>query len=863
MLALILHKGDEYIGYMTADFELSDTSDKIFFEFQGSQLLFCSCNDTMIPGNEIFLKRRVHLPKKYQKVGHNKVIIAYRNEYATNGNGLHHFVDPEDKEEYLYSNFEPFSANKMFPCFDQPNLKATLKLVTVTPNNWVVVGNELELATIPLEKAGEKLKELNIPAVIISKELEINKFIFREFAATPAISTYLFACIAGPYDFFISNRKPGEGFPPMRIFIRKSLKKYVEPYAEEFFNVTECGVKFYEQSFGRKFPFSKHDQIYCPEFNVGAMENVGAVTYTEYYVFKDPPTEETRLGFTCTILHELSHMWFGDLVTMNWWNDLWLNESFATFISFLCMSIGVGLYKYQTAWSKFHKNKGWAYREDQEPTTHPITTTVENTDDAENIFDGITYMKGASSLKQLYYLVSHDTFCDGLKEYFKTYEWKNTELKDFIGSLQNALKRAGSPIDLDAWVKQWLCTKGLNELRPEIISKDGLITEFRIHQEVSVNGDPICRMHMLDIALYDKTFKATTVKRVLVEPKPITIVGSLKGKPAPFATYLNVNDFAFCKIQLDAPSIPAFQEELNKIDDTLTRLMIWRSLWDMVRDGKASTKDFLGLVVKQAALEQVEPIFTSALGFSLAATTWYVPIEFHKKENIPLFDMVVKRLKIETSENMKKHLINNAISFACTHEHKLLLIQWLKEGIQVKDAVLSQHNKYAIIEKIYEDKEFPLEEKEKLLKQELDKDKSDEGQRAKKVCEAALPNAENKAKLWNWLLDENVKESEHMIFSAMAGFMSWEQEDLTKQYQEKYFDVLINVFEKRTKSYAQEFFYLMKPHDNTPAILAKFEDILKNVKSEQKTLKKLLFEEIEDIKRVMRAQKIYREGVKI
>ncbi len=855
LLALVLHKGNEYLGYMRAEFDLAETSDKVFFDFQGKQLLFYSCNSVVIPAKDSFCQHRVQLPTKFQHVGHNVVQIAFRNAYAVDGNGLHHFVDPEDKEEYVYSNFEPYAANKMFPCFDQPNLKAEYRLMTLTQPHWAVIGNTLETATLPASAAHAKLQDAHIPAAFLTPDLIASKFVWREFEPTPRISTYLMACIAGPYDVFASKSEPG--IPAMRIFVRKSLKKFVTPYAEEFFHITSCGIKFYEGLFGQKFPFSKYDQIYCPEFNVGAMENAGAVTFTENYVFKDPPTFQTRIGFAETILHELSHMWFGDLVTMNWWNNLWLNESFATFISNLCMALAPGLETYRAAWVFFRKYKDWVYHEDQAPTTHPITAVVENTEDAENIFDGITYMKGASVLKQLYYLVSHETFCDGLKEYFAAHKWGNTELKDFIGALQNALHRAGSKLDLGAWVKQWLETKGMNEMRTAIEVKDGKIESFRILQGEADNADKVCRIHMLDIAFYDAEFKQTVLERVMVEDKPETLVEKVKGLPAPVAVLLNVNDYAYCKVSLDEKSIKEFQKGLNKVCDSLTRMIIWRSFWDMVRDGQTSSQEFLRLVVAQCLHEPDEAIFTGALSYASSAASWYVPREYSKEERSPIVEMLLKRFAVESSANEKKHIINYIISLACTLEHKKMLLHWLNEGTGAADAPLTQENRYSIIGKIYADVNFAMEEKKQLLDRELEKDKSDDGLRAKRECEAAIPTAENKAKHWLMFLDEKTKENEHMLFASMGGFNSRENRELLAPYVDKYFDAIINLFAKRSHTYAEGFFYALKPLDTSEEMIGRFEELLKKAPESEKTLRKIIREEISDSRRLLRAQKLY------
>eukprot|EP01022_Parablepharisma_sp_SALTPOND_P036192 TRINITY_DN97_c0_g1_i1.p1 TRINITY_DN97_c0_g1~~TRINITY_DN97_c0_g1_i1.p1 ORF type:complete len:835 (-),score=148.58 TRINITY_DN97_c0_g1_i1:45-2549(-) len=821
-------------------------------------------NGKAVSPAEVFGHQRIKIPVAYQEVGKVNIYeICYQNEYAKNGEGLHIFEDPEDHKHYLYSQFETFLAHKMFPCFDQPNLKAVLRLITISPSEWTIISAEYEEENVEVDSAGEAFKlldKLGLKKEIIQnfpRESKVNLRIFKE---TPKISTYLYSVIAGPYEMF---KKEKEGnFPPMRIFVRKSLKKFVEKDAEEFFYITKKGIEYYESIFGYKFPYNKYDQIYVPEFNWGGMENVGAITYTELLVFKDAATHQQYMRFANVILHELAHQWFGDLVTMNWWNDLWLNESFATFISNLCMAKAPGLERFRAVWTSFHKYKGWAYREDQEPTTHPITAVIENTEDAENIFDGITYMKGASTLKQLYYLVSHDAFCDGLKEYFQTYQWKNTELKDFIGTMQRALKKRGSAIDLDQWTKQWIFTKGLNELKPKFEVKNKVITEFKVMQEAAVNGDKVCRMHMMDIALYDGDFNTKTIERVLIDAKPETMIEKVKGMPAPVAVLLNVNDYAFCKVLLDPDSIHAFQMNLNKITDNLTRMIVWRSFWDMVRDGNTSSQEFLKLVVVQIPFEKEESIMTGALNYASSAVAWYIPREYQNNEKIPLFDMLMARLKSETSANMKKHLINYLINFACTVDHKKLLVKWLSEGTGVTDAPLSRSNRYSIIKRIYEDSSFSLEEKQKLLAAELENDKSDEGVRAQKHCEASVPTAETKEKYWNIFLDENTKESEHMLFAAMNGFNSWEQQELLKPYIDKYFEVIVGVFEKRSRSYAENFFEILKPNEVNETVLQKFENLKGKVKEEEKTLKKLVLEEIEDTKRILKAQKVYLAGLK-
>ena len=473
----------------------------------------------------------------------------------------------------------------MFPCFDQPNIKGTLRLITISPSNWVVIGNEYEEINEPLDKEGKAfslLTKFGVDENAVKKLEKVENAQLRVFRETKVISTYLYVIVAGPYDMFC---KEAEGkIPPMRIFVRKSLKKFVEKDVEEFFYITKMGIEFYSQYFGYPFPFSKYDQIYVPEFNWGAMENAGAVTYTENLVFKDAATDQQYMRFSNIILHELSHHWFGDLVTMKWWNNLWLNESFATFISHLCQMRSPGLERYRAAWKSFCLSKDRAYREDQLPTTHPIAAKVSNTEEAENIFDGITYQKGSSVLKQLFYLVGEEVFGDGLKEYFPKYQWSNTELDDFIGCMQNSLTKHKIDIDLKHWVSIWLQKAGTNELQPEFKVKDGKITEFNIIQACAPYGEKINRMHRLVVGLYDKDFHEKLIENVLVLEQDKTPVPQMIGLDEPTAVFLNIHDYAYAKIRLDEKSFAAFAKGLPIVSDSLTRQMILRSVWDMVRD---------------------------------------------------------------------------------------------------------------------------------------------------------------------------------------------------------------------------------------------------------------------------------------
>ncbi len=594
-----LHIAVSYSGYVKIDAEILKSSEHLFLDFQGKTVTAVHMNGKEIDPSSVFGHQRVKIPAAHQLVGKvNSIEISFLNEYTKNGQGPHMFEDPQDKEHYLYTQFESFFAHKMFPCFDQPSIKAVLRFIVVAPTKWVVVANEYEEEIVEVDAKGDVFKLLDKTEIKkehvqkMAREVKSKLHIFKN---TAKISCYLYACIAGPYDVIEDK----SGVPPMRIFVRKTLRKYVDKDAAEFFYITRNGVAFYEKMFGRKFAFSKYDQIYVPEFNWGGMENVGAVTYTENLVFKDAATHQNYIRFANVILHELAHQWFGDLVTMKWWDNLWLNESFATFISYLCMVKHPGVAKYNSAWMNFFLLKDRAYKDDQLPTTHPIAGTIENTEDAENIFDGITYQKGSSVLKQLYYFIGDEAFGEGLRDYIQKYQWSNTQLEDLIACFQEALKKRKSDINLAHWVDMWLKKSGTNELTPEYKVKDGKITEFNIHQTSSTYGDKINRVHRLIIGVYDAKLKETLYENVLVQDKEKTPVPQLVGTPEPTAVFLNVNDFTYAKIRLDEKSFAAFSHNLRQVPGALTRLMIYRSVWDMVRDGLEPASKYLELMHSQ------------------------------------------------------------------------------------------------------------------------------------------------------------------------------------------------------------------------------------------------------------------------
>src|SRR3954449_8454177 len=442
--------------------------------------------------------------------------------YSNTGEGLHRFEDPEDGQVYLYTQFEPADAKRMFACFDQPDLKATFTLHVLAPFDWQVVSNTGG-RTIEAGTAGSQLVH---------------------FERTKRISTYLVALIAGPYARVTDSH---EGIP-LGLYCRASLAKYLDP--DELFRVTKQGFDFYHRVFDYPYPFDKYDQLFVPKFNAGAMENAGAVTFLEDYVFRSKVSRARYERRAETVLHELAHMWFGDLVTMRWWDDLWLNESFATYISTLCQAEAT---EYTTAWTTFaNTEKAWAYAQDQLPSTHPIAADMVDVAAVEVNFDGITYAKGASVLKQFVAYVGRDEFLAGIRRYFRTHEYGNTTLADLLGPLSESTGR-----DLSEWADQWLRTSQVNTLRPVFeLSDDGRYQTFAIEQS-AVPEHPVLRSHRLAVGLYGSGPQGLVRRhRVELDVRGArTEVPELVGTPSSDLVLVNDDDLTYAKLPLDERSL--------------------------------------------------------------------------------------------------------------------------------------------------------------------------------------------------------------------------------------------------------------------------------------------------------------------
>jgi aminopeptidase N len=568
----------EYSGRARVEFDLARAGEPVTIDFAEGKVLSLRVNGRKLEPdyNGFFLT----LPASSLKPGRQRVDIEFSRAYSTDGVGFYRWVDPEDQRVYVYTDFEPFQANRLFPLFDQPDLKATWELTVDVPADWIVVSSEPEFSVS--DSGGGK------------------RWVFNR---SKRFSSYIFSLHAGPWRAWSAQA----GKVPLRLLVRQSLAPHVNH--EEWLRVTQQGFEFFEKYYEVPYPFTKYDQVIVPDFLSGAMENVGAVTFSERFVKRGAYTRLERENLANVVLHELAHMWFGNLVTMRWWNGLWLNESFANFMANLAEE---GNTEFREAWLTYFVNdKMDAYEADEQVITHPIELPVADTDSAFANFDDITYGKGGAVLKQLSKFVGPENFRKGVSNYLKEHSWQNTELEDFMGAQARAAGR-----NLDGWTKEWLYTADVNTVAVEKSCAGGRLASLRLRQAAAGKG-PATRTHRLQVATYDAGGTApSSVTEVLLEGAEHAI-DPLPDVACPALVYPNYDDWAFIKVQLGAAEFDFLREGLRGLPEPLTRAMLWRNLWEAVRDAKLPLSALAALAPDNLAAET--EVFTTKLAIDTAA----------------------------------------------------------------------------------------------------------------------------------------------------------------------------------------------------------------------------------------------------
>ncbi|NQX36630.1 aminopeptidase N [Herbiconiux sp. VKM Ac-2851] len=709
---------------------------------------------------------RIQLPSLQTE---NVLVVDADMVYTNTGEGLHRFVDPVDDEVYLYSQFEVPDSRRMFAVFEQPDLKAVFTFTVTAPDYWEVVSNS------------------PTPSPTVAVEGTSATWAFEP---TPRISSYITALVAGPYIVERSSLTSADGREiPLGVFSRASLAQYMD--AEYIFEKTREGFAFYEEKYDFPYPFAKYDQLFVPEFNAGAMENAGAVTFTETYVFRSKVTDAVRERRVVTILHELAHMWFGDLVTMRWWNDLWLNESFAEYMSTLATAEAT---EWKEAWTTFAAmEKSWAYRQDQLPSTHPIVARINDLEDVQVNFDGITYAKGASVLKQLVAWVGQDEFMKGVAAYVNKHQFSNTELNDLMVELE-----ATSGRDLTSWSELWLETAGVNTLRPVIeYDENDVITSFAVAQEAPLDY-PTIRPHRLAIGFYEREGEklVRTYRVELDVDGASTPVPELVGRSRPEIVLLNDDDLAYAKIRLDGYSLDTAIEQLSSIESPLARSLVWGSVWDATRDAETRPRDFVRLVLGNIATETESTTIRTVLNQLVLTASSYVAPDA-RDAVIEDAATTLWRLALDAApgSDAQFQFVKFFAALASTDE-QLENVAHLKNGTVVLEGldIDTDLTWELLIALVAGGKAGEAE-----IASTLEADNTASGAQSAAHARAAVPTPEGKAAAFASLVDVDTAPNA-IVRATGLGFQRGSDPALFEPLVERYFDSLQLLWE--TRSYA-------------------------------------------------------------
>jgi aminopeptidase N len=747
---------------------------------------------------------------------------------------MHRFTDPADGGVYLYTDLETFHAHRVYACFDQPDLKASFELTVTAPDGWQVISNMApDVAGAP---AGDGTPGPSGPPGAAAARR-------WHFPPSPLMSTYITAAAAGPYHVVRSEH---DGIP-LGIYCRASLAAYLDP--DEIFEVTRQGFDFFHAAFGVRYPFGKYDQIFVPEFKSGAMENAGCVTFLEDYIFRSRVTDFAREIRADTILHELAHMWFGDFVTMRWWDDLWLNESFATWAGTTAQAEAT---RWTSTWTTFAQlHKAWAYRQDQLPSTHPIVADIPDIAAVEVNFDGITYAKGAAVLKQLVAYVGIDNFLAGVRRYFGEHAWSNATLSDLLTPLADASGR-----DLAGWSKQWLESAGVNTLRPEFATDgQGRFTEFAIRQEAPPSH-PVLRDHRIAIGLYDRT-QDGLVRRLRLETDVSgerTAIDALAGEPRPDLVLVNDDDLTYAKIRLDERSLATLMTGIGEFTESLPAALCWAAAWDMCRDAELAARDYLRLVlggvgsvtdisVAQTLLRQAgaalrrytDPAWRPA-GLELAATA--------------LADLLARA---EPGSDAQLAYAQAFTGLAVSPGDLALLAGLLDGSGQIDGLAVDTELRWRLLRRLVSRGAAGEAE----IEAELTRDATDAGARHAAACRAAIPEPAAKEAAWRQIVSGTLPNA---IFRAVLdGFSDPDQPDLLGPYQQRYFEVIGGIWRDWGSDMAQWFAANAYPIADTRAVI-EATDALVSRTSPPAPLRRLLMEGRDGLERALRCQERDRQA---
>ena len=817
----------EYNGIVKITFEGIHDLNKIWMDFKGEKVEYVKVQGDLVEFKIIDFKIWIEGLKK----GENEIEIGFSNNYSRDGFGLHTFKDPGDDKIYIYSHLEPFSANRFFPCFDQPDLKGPVTFFVKCPKSWSVISNE-PVFEIP--------EDTSLPFLPLSENLAESELKTMKSTIPYPISTYIIALCAGEFVQFTS---PSQN-PPISLYVRSTLSTLIQP--ELYFRYALTSISYYNEFFDYNFPFSKLDLVFVPEFVIGAMENVGCITFNERYICRgSEAVSPIGLQTICNlVLHEISHMWFGDLVSVVWWDDIWLKESFATFMASLC------IYEcfpdeFPNVWKEFSSSKTWGYKTDQLSTTHPISVNVKDSSETRTNFDGISYSKGSAVLKQLYFVTGKEIFKRACSKYVNKFQHSVAQYSDFIETIVQESKSI--EIDLRQWSQEWILTGGLNVLEPVLDPNSGLI----VLQTAALANFGQLRSHSLYIDVYNSNFELLKQHKALVQGER-TLIAELNS-PDIKIIILNSDDWDYCKVRLDETTLAHLEGNICRIPNALNRMIVYRALLDMVLDGKITQEKYILAMSKEIVNESD----FSAFNF-LTTSIHNVIFSYYSnaESTCEYCHMIFSALKSKILTGLEKDLetvaFSNLIEFIYHKDDVDEAIAWL----QKRENVLNDHV-LSFSDKIYIIKEFSVYDESaiEILKDFKESISTYGFNFYFDYCYAKIPDAERKMEVWNNLMNNGERMSRYERKNIMAGFNDLRQKQILEPFGYLFFDNLQQVALTKDREFVIDYVSDLIPnYMGSSWVLEKLKSSLESFPKDQFEAYRLLKERLDVLSQTIHTQ---------
>ncbi|MDR3152418.1 MAG: aminopeptidase N [Bifidobacteriaceae bacterium] len=798
-----------------------------FVDFICQKVYSIVFNDSELDPKDVYKNNRITLTDLGSK---NNLVVRALCNYSNTGEGLHKFVDPLDKQTYLTSQFEVADSCRVFACFEQPDLKGTFKFTITAQSDWEVISN---MPTPQAQKA----------SFLAYNGAECSIWSFR---ATPLLSTYVTAVVAGPFvkwrDYLINA--DGRTIP-LGVFCRKSLAQYMD--AENIFAITKIGFDFFANEYNFPYPFEKYDQIFSPEFNAGAMENAGCVTVRDDYIFRSKVSDSSKARRDETLLHELAHMWFGDLVTMKWWNDLWLNESFANFMSYYCC---LNATHWTDAWVSYNMiEESWGMNQDQQSTTHPIVAEIRDLDDIRVNFDGITYAKGGAVLRQLVAYVGLKEFFYGVRSYLIKNSYSNATLSDLIAEIED---KSGK--NLRSWSLSWLEREGVNTIKPAVYLSGKKISKFILRQS-AVQAHPTLRPHKLRLGFYnDVSGKLVRTQYVdVVIDGPLTHIYEIDGMKMPDLLIVNDDDLTYSKIRFDKKSFSTISERLKDVEDAMPRAIIISALWDMVRDSEMSAKKFIDIVMPTLLTETSHSIILRTISFIGSAIDFYIDRNYKEQYTKKWTQFLLKAAKTAKPDSSQQlQLVSALAARASSKEDGEILRKILNGQLVFEGLEIDQDLRWKLV--IGQIRCGVA--KKQVVDSELEIDPTAKGKLLATFAEASIPDQKHKDNILDQIL--NSKDlSNYTLEYKISGFLDVPESSILEKYVDQYYDSISNIWEDRDFTTASTIVTGLYPSIlANEKLLKKGRDWLRNNYNKPDALKRLVKENIDSTARALKAQKV-------